>query len=100
MGDALAKLQEEQKLKLEREELIRQQQEKLAKLAPWAKKESPMKESNNGGLSLQEIQRLEAERDRQERIVWEKQEARAREEQRRIEEEERQRRAAKTVNWA
>jgi len=98
--EALAKLQEEQKLKLEREELIRQQQEKLAKLAPWAKKESPMKEPSNGGLSLQEIQRLEAERERQERIVREKQEARAREDQRRLEEEERQRRAAKTVNWA
>ena len=38
--EALAKLQEDQRLKLEREEMIRIQQEKLSKLAPWAKKVS------------------------------------------------------------
>lgn len=99
--EALVKLQEEQKLKMEREDLARQQAEKLAKLAPWAKKEnSPVKEPGKTGLSLQEIQRLEAERERQERVIREQQEARAREEHRRLEEEERQKRAAKTVNWA
>lgn len=43
---------------------------------------------------------MEAERDKQERAARDIQEARAREEQRRLEEEERQLRAAKTVNWA
>ena len=99
--EALAKLQEDQKAKLEREEQIRIQQERLSKLAPWAKKEgqSPVKEGGHG-LTLQEIQRLEAERERKERQVREVQEARIREEQRRVEEEERSRRAAKTINWA
>merc|ERR1719192_585509 len=101
--DALAKLQEDQKAKLEREEQVRLQQERLAKLAPWAKKEtSPVKEHQQGGhqLSLQEIQRLEAERERQDRAAREAAEARLREEQRRAEEEERRSRASKTVNWA
>eukprot|EP00092_Neocalanus_flemingeri_P101643 GFUD01129966.1.p1 GENE.GFUD01129966.1~~GFUD01129966.1.p1 ORF type:complete len:1161 (-),score=418.37 GFUD01129966.1:140-3577(-) len=98
--DALVKLQEEQKARLEREELMRLQQEKLAKLAPWAKKEtSPVKEAGQG-VTLQEIQRMEAERDRKERHQRDLQEARLREEQRRMEEEERVKRAAKTVNWA
>jgi len=98
--EALAKLQEDQKARLEREEMMRIQQEKLAKLAPWAKKEtSPVKEPGQG-LTLQEIQRMEAERERKERQQREVQEARIREEQRKMEEEERARRAAKTVNWA
>ena len=71
--EALAKLQEDQKLKLEREEMIRIQQEKLSKLAPWAKKEtSPLKEMSQGP-TLQEIQRLEAERERKERQAREMQ---------------------------
>ena len=45
--DALAKLQEDQKLKLEREEMIRIQQEKLSKLAPWAKKVSDRHSNSN-----------------------------------------------------
>jgi len=98
--DALAKLQEDQRLKLEREEQIRIQQEKLAKLAPWAKKDSsPVKESGQG-MTLQEIQKLEAEREKRERQAREVQDARLREEHRRQEEEERMRRAAKTINWA
>merc|ERR1719192_1961754 len=98
--EALAKLQEDQRLKLEREEHIRIQQEKLAKLAPWAKKDSsPVKETGQG-LTLQEIQKLEAEREKRERHQREVQDARLREEQRRLEEEERMRRAAKTINWA
>jgi len=98
--EALAKLQEDQKARLEREEMIKIQQEKLAKLAPWAKKEtSPVKEASQG-MTLQEIQRMEAERERKERQQRDLQEARLREEQRKIEEEERARRAAKTVNWA
>jgi len=98
--EALAKLQEDQKARLEREEMIRIQQEKLAKLAPWAKKEnSPVKEAGQG-MTLQEIQRLEAERERKERQQRDLQEAKLREEQRKMEEEERARRAAKTVNWA
>ena len=98
--EALAKLQEDQRLKLEREEHIRIQQEKLAKLAPWAKKDSsPVKEAGQG-LTLQEIQKLEAEREKRERHQREVQDARLREEQRRLEEEERMRRAAKTINWA
>merc|ERR1712128_405721 len=91
--DALVKLQEDQKARLEREELIRLQQEKLAKLAPWAKKEtSPVKEAGQG-MTLQEIQRMEAERDRKERQQRDMQEARRREEQRKMEEEERAMRA-------
>jgi len=98
--EALAKLQEDQKARLDREELMRIQQEKLAKLAPWAKKEtSPVKEAGQG-MTLQEIQRMEAERDRKERQQRDMQEARRREEQRKMEEEERAMRAAKTVNWA
>ena len=98
--DALVKLQEDQRLKLEREEQIRLQQERLAKLAPWAKKDSsPVKEPGQG-LNLQEIQKLEAEREKRERQQREIQEARLREEQRRLEEDDRARRAAKTINWA
>ena len=98
--EALVKLQEDQRIKLEREEQIRLQQEKLAKLAPWAKKDSsPVKEPGQG-LTLQEIQKLEAEREKRERQQREIQEARLREEQRRLEEDERARRAAKTINWA
>lgn len=99
--DALVKLQEDQKLKLEREELIRIQQEKLSKLAPWAKKEtSPLKELSQGP-TLQEIQRLEAERERKERQAREVQEARMRDEQRRLEEQELAKRQAKSkANWA
>merc|ERR1719192_2806507 len=98
--EALAKLQKDQRLKLEREEHIRIQQEKLAKLAPWAKKDfSPVKEAGQG-LTLQEIQKLEAEREKRERQQRELHEARLREEQRRMEEDERARRAAKTINWA
>lgn len=98
--DALVKLQEDQRLKLEREEQLRLQQEKLAKLAPWAKKDSsPVKEAGQG-LTLQEIQKHEAEREKRERQQREVQDARLREEQRRLEDEERTRRAAKTINWA
>ena len=98
--EALVKLQEDQRIKLEREEQIRLQQEKLAKLAPWAKKDSsPVKEPGQG-LTLQEIQKLEAEREKRERQQREVQEARLREEQRRLEEDERAKRAAKTINWA
>jgi len=98
--EALAKLQEDQKLKLEREEQLRIQQEKLSKLAPWAKKEtSPIKEPGSG-MTMQEIQRLEAEREKKERQAREVQEARMREEQRRLEQEEQAKRAAKTINWA
>merc|ERR1712096_569453 len=53
-----------------------------------------------GGMTLQEIQRMEAERERKERQQRDLQDARLREEQRKLEEEERARRAAKTVNWA
>jgi len=60
---------------------------------------SPAKEQNDG-LTLQEIQKMEAERDRKEREMREVQEAAQREEQRRLEAEERARRAAKTINWA
>jgi len=99
--EALAKLQREQEARLAREEQMRIQQEKLAKLAPWAKKEtSPVKEGGSAGLTLQEIQRLEAERDRAERQAREIQDSKLREEHRRQEEEDRQRRAAKTINWA
>ena len=98
--EALAKLQEDQKLKLEREEQIRIQQEKLSKLAPWAKKESSPLKEHSQGPTLQEIQRLEAERERQERQAREAQEARMREEQRRLEEAEAVKRQAKTINWA
>ena len=45
--EALAKLQEDQRLKLEREEMIRIQQEKLSKLAPWAKKVSDRHSNSN-----------------------------------------------------
>ena len=86
--EALAKLQEDQKLKLEREEMIRIQQEKLSKLAPWAKKESSPLVEHSAGPTLQEIQRLEAERERRERQAREAQEARIREEQRRLDEQE------------
>merc|ERR1719350_1372128 len=95
--EALAKLQEDQRLKLEREEMIRIQQEKLSKLAPWAKKESSPLKEHSQGPTLQEIQRLEAERDRKERQA---REARLREEQRRLEEQEQVKRQAKTINWA
>ena len=122
--EALAKLQEDQKLKLEREEMIRIQQEKLSKLAPWAKKESSPLVEHSAGPTLQEIQRLEAERERRERQAREAQEARIREEQRRLDEQEQVstvykctvykctsvqsqnrfsvqvKRQAKTINWA
>merc|ERR1719225_2199101 len=98
--EALVKLQEDQRIKLEREEQIRLQQERLAKLAPWAKKDSsPVKEPGQG-LTLQEIQKLEAEREKRERQQREIHEARLREEQRRLDEDDRARRAAKTINWA
>merc|ERR1712098_484454 len=50
--------------------------------------------------TMQEIQRLEAEREKKERQAREVQEARMREEQRRLEQEEQAKRAAKTINWA
>ena len=84
--DDLAKLQEDQKLKLEREELIRIQQKKLSKPAPWAKEETS---------TLQENQRLDYERERKERQAREVQEARMREEQRWLEEQEPAKRQAK-----
>ena len=98
--EALNKLQEDQKMKLEREEQMRIQQEKLNKLAPWAKKDSSPVEEHGQGMTLKEIQKLEAERGRKERKAREVHEARLREEQARLEEEERVRRASKTVNWA
>ena len=67
--EALARLQEEQRARLRREEAERIRDEKLAKLAPWAKvKEeeiSPAKEQKRS-LTLQEIQRMEAEKVSQE----------------------------------
>merc|ERR1712098_889551 len=60
---------------------------------------SPIKEPGSG-MTMQEIQRLEAEREKKERQAREVQEARMREEQRRLEQEEQAKRAAKTINWA
>ena len=71
----------------------------LAKLAPWSKKETSAPASSGEQLSLAEIQRREAERDRAERAAQEVVEARAQEEACWREEEERAR-AAKTINWA
>ena len=98
--EALLRLQEEQRQRQEREEQQRLQQERLAKLAPWAKKEVAAPSSTGEQLSLAEIQRREAERERAERAAQEVVEARAREEARWREEEERRARAAKTINWA
>jgi len=98
--EALVRVQEEQRQRQEREEQQRLQQERLAKLAPWAKKETSAPASSGEQLSLAEIQRREAERDRAERAAQEVVEARAREEARWREEEERRARAAKTINWA
>lgn len=101
--DALQKLQDDQKAKLEREEHLRIQREiaeKMNKPAPWAKTEKSPAREQNEGLTLQEIQKMEAERDRREREARNIQEAAQREEQRRLEAEERAQRAAKTINWA
>ena len=98
--EALARLQEDQRLRLEREEQLRLQQERLAKLAPWAKKEQEGSRTEGDQLSLAEIQRREAEREREQRAAQEVLEARGREEARWREEEERRQRAAKTINWA
>lgn len=106
--EALARLQEEQRARLRREEAERIRDEKLAKLAPWAKvkeEEAAFSPTNTRDqkrreLTLQEIQRMEAEKERVEREARELAEAQAREEARRREEEERARRAAKQANWA
>lgn len=100
--EALVRLQDEQRARVEREEQLRLQQERLAKLAPWAKK-AQEPGSQAGGekqLSLQEIQRIQAERERTERAAQEITEARQREEARWREEEEKRARAVKTINWA
>jgi hypothetical protein len=64
--EALARLQEEQRARLRREELERIRDEKLAKMAPWAKKEgaagATAAQDQKRSLTLQEIQRLEAEK--------------------------------------
>jgi hypothetical protein len=64
--EALARLQEEQRARLRREELERIRDEKLAKMAPWAKKEGAAggtaAQDQKRSLTLQEIQRLEAEK--------------------------------------
>ena len=97
--EALVRLQEEQRQRQERGEQQGLQQERLAKLAPWSKKETSAPASSGEQLSLAEIQRREAERDRAERAAQEVVEARAQEEACWREEEERAR-AAKTINWA
>lgn len=101
--EALARLQEEQRARLRREEAERIRDEKLAKMAPWAKKEGPggaAGQDQMRSLTLQEIQKLEAEQERIEREARELAEAQTREEARRREEEELARRAAKQSNWA
>jgi hypothetical protein len=63
--EALARLQEEQKARLRREEAERIRDEKLAKMAPWAKKEAdsgPGGQNQKRSLTLQEIQKMEAEK--------------------------------------
>ena len=65
--EALVRLQEEQRQRQERGE----QQERLAKLAPWAKKETSAPASSGEQLTLAEIQRRAAERDRAERAAQE-----------------------------
>ena len=97
--EALVRLQEEQRQRQERGEQQGLQQERLAKLAPWSKKETSAPASSGEQLSLAQIQRREAERDRAERAAQEVVEARAQEEACWREEEE-WARAAKTINWA
>ena len=67
--EALVRLQEEQRQRQERGEQQGLQQERLAKLAPWLKKEASAPASSGEQLSLAEIQRREAERDRAERAA-------------------------------
>ena len=62
--EALTKIKENQKARLEREVLIRIQQEKLAMFEPWAKKENSHVKEAGQERTLKEIQRMEAERER------------------------------------
>jgi len=81
---------------IKEDESNRRKLESLAKPAPWAKKAAPAPRDN--GLSLQEIQKLEAEKERVEKAAREYAELEYREDCRRRDEEERQKRV-KQANW-
>lgn len=74
-------------------------EERLSKPAPWAKK-SAVVERDVGSLSLQDIQKLEAEKERREKAARDAAEAEQREERRRREEEDRLKRSMKAGNWS
>merc|ERR1719167_639650 len=80
-------------------DVVNKREERLAKPAPWANK-SPIVERETAGLSLQDIQKLEAEKERKEKEAREAAEAEQREERRRREEEERLKRSMKAGNWS